>query len=94
MDNTFSISREIISCDFFVMLPVKAQLLFFYLCASANEDGIVRNRLSIQKLIEASNEDFDELEMNDLVYFTDDNLLKISYWKVHQGIEKCNIAEV
>lgn len=94
MDNTFSISREIISCDFFIMLPPKAQVLFFHLCANANEDGIVRNVLSLQKILDASRDDFEKLEANDLVFFDENDLLNIGYWKVHQGIEKCNIAEV
>ena len=94
MDNTFSISREIISCDLFTMLPIESQLLFFYLCASANEDGIVRNVHTIEKIIDARETDLDMLERSGLVFRTEDELLKISYWKVHQGIEKCNIAEV
>lgn len=94
MNGTFSISREIISCDLFTTLPIESQLLFFYLCASANEDGIVRNVHTIAKIIDANNDDLNMLERSGLIFRTEDELLKIGYWNVHKGIEKCNIAEV
>lgn len=94
MNGTFSISKEIISCDFFIMLPPKAQVLFFHLCANANEDGIVRNGLSLQKILDASRDDFEKLEANDLVFFDENDLINICHWRIHKGIDKCNIAEV
>lgn len=81
-------SKTIIDSDNFTELPLTAQALYFHLAMSADDDGFLNGRKRIQKVIGASEDDFNKLLDNGFIISFDSGVVVIRHWQMHNYIQK------
>ncbi len=81
-------SKTIIDSDNFTDLPLTVQALYFHLSMSADDDGFLNGRRRIQKVIGASDDDFNQLLDNEFVITFDSGVVVIRHWQMHNYIQK------
>lgn len=86
-------SKTITNSDKFFSLSLSAQALYFHLAMSADDDGFVNNSKVIQRLIGASNDDFNLLVLNKFILKFDSGIVAITHWKIHNCIQKDRYKE-
>ncbi len=87
----FAIS--IIESDSFLRTPKDAQLLYFHLAMRADDDGFVNNPQIIQKMVDASDEDMNELIERQFILPFDSGIVVIRHWKIHNYIQSDRYKE-
>lgn len=87
----FAIS--IIDSDLFLRTPKDAQLLYFHLAMRADDDGFVNNPFKIQKMVDASDEDMNELIERQFILPFDSGIVVIRHWKIHNYIQSDRYKE-
>ena len=79
-------SKTLIDSDAFMDLGQSAQLLYFYLCMQADDDGFVNNSKKIQKMIGCREEDMHKLIDERFVIGFESGVVVIRHWKINNKI--------
>ncbi len=81
-------SKTVIDSDDFLELSLTAQALYFHLAIRADDDGFINNPKRIQRMIEASDNDLEELEKKGFIFHFTSGIVVIIHWKLHNAIRK------
>ena len=84
--NKRMISRGIIESDRFAEVDKSAQLLYFYLLISADDEGFVANPRRILKLLDIEFEEMKKLARSRLLVLFDTGICAITDWNIHNWI--------
>ena len=79
-------SKQIIDSDAFLDMPLSAQALYFHLSMRADDDGFIDNPKKIQKMINASPDDFKLLLVKRYVLSFESGVIVIKHWRIHNSI--------
>ena len=82
------ISNEIIGSYNFQSMEPKTQLLYFYCCLSADDDGFVGNPYIYTILTGCSENDLETLEQRGFVIRFASGVLAVVHWYIHNTIKK------
>lgn len=80
-------SKQIISSDKFLDMPLSAQSLYFQLGMQADDDGFVGNPKKIQRMLGASDDDAKLLVLKNFVLPFESGVIVITHWKLHNYIQ-------
>lgn len=86
-------TNRITGSDPFKEMPLSAQALYFHLGMNADDEGFLNNARSIQKSIEASDDDMDILVEKKYVYRFPSGVYAIKHWKMHNTIQPSRLKE-
>ena len=82
-------SMEIVDSDAFLNMPLSTQSLYFHLGMRADDDGVVNNYRSIQKILGSSEDDLKLLVAKRFILpLNDGELIVIKHWKINNYIQK------
>jgi hypothetical protein len=82
-------SRRIIGSDAFLDMPAAAQLLYFHLSMTADDDGFVDSTRSVMRSVGANDQDMNALmEKGFIIYFKEEGISLIRHWHVSNIIRK------
>lgn len=81
-------SRTVLESDSFIELSTTAQILYIYLCLSADDDGAVSNPKTVARTVCSGIRDMDELVSNGFIIAFDSGIVIICHWRVHNKIQK------
>lgn len=81
-------SRTVLESDSFIELSTTAQILYIYLCLSADDDGAVSNPKTVARTVCSDIRDMDELVSNGFIIAFDSGIVIICHWRVHNKIQK------
>ena len=83
------LSKEILSSDAFLELPLASQALYVQLNLNADDDGLINSTKKIMQIIGAKPKDFNALiNKRFVIYFQDDGVTVIKHWWVHNTKRK------
>ena len=82
------ISNEITGSYNFQSMEPKTQLLYFYCCLSADDDGFVGNPYIYTILTGCSENDLETLEQRGFVIRFASGVLAVVHWYIHNTIKK------
>lgn len=88
MANKRMFSKTMILMDAFSEMTHGAQLLYFYMCLEADDDGFVDNVMSIMKGHDLKKEHVDELLTKRFVLQRSASVYVIKHWFLHNSIPK------
>lgn len=80
-------TKKITESDAFLDMPMSAQCLYFHLNMSADDDGFVNNHRKIQRMIGASEDDFNSLVEKKFILLFESGVIVIKHWKMHNYIQ-------
>lgn len=86
-------AKTIIDSDAFLDMPLSAQALYFHLSMRADDDGFVNNPKKIQRVINASDDDFRLLVLKRFILTFDSGVIVIKHWKIHNYIRNDRYKE-
>lgn len=88
MGNRRMFSKEVLEGDSFLDLNIEAQLLYIYLCMSADDDGFVGNPRTVSRMCDC-NLDFKQglIDSGYIIEFPS-GVMVVSHWKIHNLIRK------
>ena len=86
-------SGKITESDAFLDMPMTSQCLYFHLNMYADDEGFVRNPKRIQRMIGASDDDFNVLIAKNFVITYESGVIVIKHWKMHNLIRKDRFHE-
>ena len=86
-------TNRITGSDPFKEMPLSAQALYFHLGMNADDEGFLNNARSIQKSIEASDDDMDILVEKKYIYRFPSGVYAIKHWKMHNTIQPSRLKE-
>ena len=88
MGNRRMFSKEVLEGDSFLDLNIEAQLLYIYLCMSADDDGFVGNPRTVSRMC-GCNFDFKQglIDSGYIIEFPS-GVMVVSHWKIHNLIRK------
>lgn len=81
-------SRTVLESDSFIELSTTAQILYIYLCLSADDDGAVSNPKTVARTVCSDIRDMDELVSTGFIIAFDSGIVIICHWRVHNKIQK------
>lgn len=81
-------SKQIISSDKFLDMPLSAQSLYFQLGMQADDDGFVGNPKKIQRMLGASDDDARLLVAKNFLLPFETGVIVITHWRLHNYIQK------
>ena len=79
-------AKTIIDSDAFLDMPLSAQALYFHLSMRADDDGFVNNPKKIQRMVGASEDDYNLLIINQFIITFESGVIVIKHWKIHNYI--------
>ena len=82
------ITAQVIESDSFLTLSHSAQCLYFHYCVNADNDGFVKNPVTIMRIINAKEKDFEELSQKGYIILFDSGIIVITHWHIHNLIPK------
>lgn len=74
---------QITDSDMFLDMPISAQAYYFHLIGKADDDGFVKNPMSIMRNVKASKDDFLILEAKKFIISFESGVLVIRHWRIH-----------
>ncbi len=80
-------AKKITESDAFLDMPTSSQALYFHLNMAADDDGFVNNPRKIQRMVGASNDDFNILIAKKFVIVFESGVIVIKHWKMHNYIQ-------
>jgi hypothetical protein len=86
-------SKKIADSDRFIMLSQGAQLLYFHLCMSADDDGLTNSCTMCRFKAHAGEKDLKELEDNNFIIIFQSGVIAITDWLVSNSIRKDRYQE-
>lgn len=81
-------STQVVESDAFTNMPLSAQSLYFHLSMSADDDGFVNNPSTVQRMINASDEDMKALCNKGFLLIFDSGIVAIKHWRINNYIQK------
>ena len=81
-------SKDIISSDVFISMPLSSQALYFHLCMNADDEGFVDNPNAIIRLVGANNDDIKILLSKRYVLAFESGVIVIKHWYLHNWIRQ------
>lgn len=81
-------TMQIVDSDAFLDMPLSAQALYFHLNMRADDDGFINNPRKIQRMINASDDDFRLLITKRFVLVFESGVIVIKHWRMHNYIGK------
>ncbi len=93
MGNRRMFSRSVIETDKFFDMNSKAQLIYFYLNLSADDDGFVGNIKKQLRALGGTPKQLDELVKNGYIIIFNTGVAVITHWHVHNTIRKDRYSE-
>lgn len=88
MANFRMISKSTVSSDRFLDLPPAAQLLYFHVVISADDDGFTDNLNMIRRMLGAKKEDVSALVAAGFLYIFESGVAVDMFWNVNNSIRK------
>ena len=88
MANFRMISKSTVSSDRFLDLPPAAQLLYFHVAISADDDGFTDNLNMIRRMLGAKKEDVSALVSAGFLYVFESGVAVDMFWNVNNSIRK------
>lgn len=79
-------SKQIIDSDAFLDMPLSAQALYFHLSMRADDDGFIDSPRKIQKMVNASTDDFKLLLAKRYILSFESGVIVIKHWRIHNTI--------
>jgi len=79
-------SKELLSTDMFIDMPLSAQALYMHLNLNADDDGCISRAGQIIKCIGASNDDFKILQAKGYILQIDDKVYVVTDWLINNVI--------
>ena len=86
-------AKTIIDSDAFLEMPLSAQALYFHLSMRADDDGFLNNPKKIQRIINASDDDYKLLIAKNFIITFDSGVIVIKHWRIHNYIRKDRYKE-
>ncbi len=86
-------AKTIIDSDAFLDMPLSAQALYFHLSMRADDDGFINNPKKIQRVINASDDDFRLLVLKRFILTFESGVIVIKHWKIHNYIRNDRYKE-
>ena len=81
-------TKKITESDAFLDMPLSAQALYFHINMAADDEGFVNNPRKIQRMINASDDDYNLLIMKSFLIAYDSGVIVVKHWKMHNYIQK------
>lgn len=81
-------AKTITESDAFLGMPLSAQALYFHLGMEADDDGFVNSPRRVQRIIGASDDDFQMLVEKRFILTFDSGIIVIKHFKIHNWIRK------
>ena len=81
-------AKTIIDSDAFLDMSLQAQALYFHLSMRADDDGFINNPRKVQRMIGASDDDFNLLLEKRFIIDFENGIIVIKHWKIHNYIKK------
>lgn len=81
-------SNKVVSTDNFYDLSDPAQVLYFHLCMSADDDGMIANWRSILRVIDKKQDDLKELINKGFVLAFTSGVIAIIHWTINNSLRK------
>lgn len=79
-------AKTIIDSDAFIDMPLSSQALYFHLCMSAKDTGILNNAKSICRLLNLDTKYLDILVDNKFLSIENDGYFRVIHWYENNGI--------
>ena len=80
------ITAQIIESDIFLNMSLTAKILYIYYCVNADNDGFVKNPMTILRVVNAGESDFNELKDNGFIIPFDNGIIVVTHWHIHNRI--------
>ena len=80
-------AKTIIDSDAFLEMPLSTQALYFHLAMRADDDGFLNCAVKIQRMINASKNDYDLLVGKRFIVQFNDGICVIKHWRIHNYIQ-------
>lgn len=93
MANKRMFSKEIVQSDRFLELSKEAQLVYFQLGMSADDEGFVGSPRRICRTCDCSEKNLDELEKHGFIITFDSGVIVISDWKLNNNLQNDRFKE-
>lgn len=90
MANRRMIAKAVVTQDKFLQMGVGAQVMYFFFCLYADDEGFVDNAYSISRQLPCNFDDLKILIDKGYVIPVDDMLYVVTDWKVHNCIDKAH----
>lgn len=82
------LARSVVQSDSFICLSATAQALYLQISVSADDDGFTNNARMMQRLINASNDDFQSLINGGFLIDFGNGVVAVSHWLINNFIRK------
>lgn len=76
-------SDQITRSDSFLKMPQSSRELYFQLISDADDDGFVNNPLTIMRIVGATADDMNILEMRKFIISFESGVVVIKHWRIH-----------
>lgn len=80
------LSKMIVDSDAFLDLPLTSQALYFHLVVRADDEGFINNSKKIKRIINANEDDFNNLINSNFIIVFESGVIVIKHWKIHNNI--------
>lgn len=80
-------TKKITESDAFLEMPASSQMLYFHFCMNADDDGFVNNPKKIQRMCNATDDDFKLLVVKSFVILFETGIIVIKHWRMHNFIQ-------
>lgn len=80
-------TKKITESDAFLEMPASSQMLYFHFCMNADDDGFVNNPKKIQRMCNATDDDFKLLLAKSFVILFETGIIVIKHWRMHNYIQ-------
>ncbi len=82
MANRRMFSRDVVSTDTFLDMPISAQALFFHLGMEGDDDGFVKNPKTVMRMIGAKPDDLNILSARGFIIPFQTGVIAIRHWRL------------
>lgn len=79
-------SDQITDSDMFLNMPVSAQNYYFHLISKADDDGFVKNPMSVMRNVKAGQDDYMLLIAKRFIIAFENGIIVIKHWRIHNLI--------
>ena len=86
-------AKTIIDSDAFLDMPLSTQALYFHLSMRADDDGFINNSKKIQRMIGATDDDFNLLRAKSFIITFESGVIVIKHWKIHNYLRSDRYKE-
>ena len=81
-------AKTVVDNDTFLDMPASAQLLYFHLAMSADDDGFVNKPKAVMRSCGSTETDLKLLAKNGMVIPFESGVAAITHWKLHNVIRR------